>query len=220
MRNEIVRKVGAFKKEYGIKEATGPALKKAAEALGYTVICFNNVLNDKNVAELIEALDLSELAENSRGFTYVDGDYRLIFIHEGLSSKESAVVLAHELGHIVCDHLKHGSAVGYDVSEEYEANEFAHYLLTLGTADKIRKTVDKNQKAVTAVLILLIILIVGIFTVNTVNAKTRFYITETGFKYHKKDCIYVKDKENVTCVSKKEISEGNYTPCEVCLAGQ
>lgn len=70
--------------------------------MGYTVIYFNNVLNDKNVTELIEALGLSLISERSKGFTYTDDNYRLIFIHEELADKEAAVVLAHELGHIRC----------------------------------------------------------------------------------------------------------------------
>lgn len=220
MRNEINRVVREFRKEFGIKNVSGYSLKKAASDMGYTVIYFNNVLNDKNVTELIEALGLSLISERSKGFTYTDDNYRLIFIHEELADKEAAVVLAHELGHIRCGHLKKGACIGSDVSEEFEANEFAHYLLTPGVSEKIKKFISGNKKTVAAVLVILVVAAAGFFTVKTVNAKTHYYITETGFKYHKKDCVFVKNKDNVTCVSKQFLEDGNYTPCEMCLSGK
>lgn len=218
--SEVRHKVRQFKKDAGLRTVSYASLKKAADALGYTVIHFNHVLNDRNVAELLDALDLTVQAASSKGFTYSDGDYRLIFIHEDLSAKEKTVVLSHELGHIRLGHLRTGDIIGNDVNEELDANEFVHYLLKPGVSGVFRDLFTYRKKAMIAVITALVLLAGGIATVSIINSQDKYYITETGFKYHKKDCVFVKGKNNVTCVSIDDIRQGNYTPCEMCLAAE
>ena len=43
------------------------------------------------------------------------------------------------------------------------------------------------------------------------------YVTETGEKYHQRDCVYVKNKENVRRLPRAEVRDGGYEPCRLCL---
>ena len=115
-------------------------LKNTAINMGYTVIEFNSIFNEKDVETVIQNLDLCENALKSRGFTYVSTEYRLIFINEDLNDEEKLLVLSHELGHIVCEHFSAAPIIGNDVKEEYEANEFSHYLLKQDVFRKIKNS--------------------------------------------------------------------------------
>lgn len=126
---EIDKAVLRFRKECGLKSVDYKSLFKAAEKLGFTVIEFGGTVNDINVKNLIEALGLEAQTELTKGFTYVQGDYRLVFINAALSEREKTIVISHELGHIVLGHIGHRSFTGQDVQDEYEANEFSHFLL-------------------------------------------------------------------------------------------
>lgn len=43
------------------------------------------------------------------------------------------------------------------------------------------------------------------------------YITSTGNKYHEKDCIFVKHKDNVERLKIEQFENGEYEPCDICL---
>lgn len=129
MDNEIKKKVKSFLQEYGLQNVTLENLRSAIQKQGYTVVEYNNIFNDENVAALIDALGLENFCERSKGFTYADTKRRLVFLHEDLSDKEKLMILAHEEGHIYRNHLTSTPVLGRDVIEEHEANEFAHYLL-------------------------------------------------------------------------------------------
>ncbi len=49
------------------------------------------------------------------------------------------------------------------------------------------------------------------------NYYGEYYITDTGHKYHRADCIFVKNKENVRRLTEEEFFSGDYEPCEMCL---
>ena len=42
------------------------------------------------------------------------------------------------------------------------------------------------------------------------------YRTETGDKYHVRDCMYIKDKTNVYRLTREEFDSGEYEPCGAC----
>ena len=44
-----------------------------------------------------------------------------------------------------------------------------------------------------------------------------YYLTESGNKYHKEECIFIKDKTNVQRITVKEFESGEYAPCKMCL---
>ena len=105
MDNEIKKKATSFLKEYGLQNVTLENLRSVIQKQGYTIVEYNNIFNSENVATLINALGLEDFCEHSKGFTYADTKRRLVFLHEDLSYEEKRMVLAHEEGHIYCNHL-------------------------------------------------------------------------------------------------------------------
>lgn len=222
MGNEIKKKAKSFLKEYGLQNVTLESLRSAIQKQGYTIIEYNNIFNDENVAALIDALGLEYFCERSKGFTYADTKRRLVFLHEDLSDKEKLMILAHEEGHIYCNHLTSTPVLGRDVIEEHVANEFAHYLLHQSAWRKIEYMVKERKKAVAAVVVAIALLVVSgfigykIYCGNTYYGE--YYITSTGNKYHDKDCGYVKGKDNVERLTREQYESGEYEPCGKCLA--
>lgn len=43
------------------------------------------------------------------------------------------------------------------------------------------------------------------------------YRTETGSKYHLRDCMYIEDKTDVYRLTQEEFYSGKYEPCEACM---
>lgn len=91
MSNSIQKKTKAFLKEYKLKKVTLETLRGAIRKQGYTIVEFNNVVNNENVAALMDALGLEEYCKHSKGFTYADSQKRLVFLHEDLTDKRKAL---------------------------------------------------------------------------------------------------------------------------------
>lgn len=221
MVNNIKSEVRAFVSQFELSEITLEKLESVIENQGYTIIEFNNISNNENVQALLSALDLQSLAVQSKGFTYADSRHRLVFVHEGLTDDEKLMVLAHEEGHIYCNHLDSRSVIGRDVLEEHEANEFAHYLLHQSGTRKVGNFIRKRKKVVISVVLVAILVLTACIAFGKAKQEKRyygeFYVTSTGNKYHKKDCIYVRHKNNVERLTIEQFENGEYEPCDVCL---
>ena len=221
MSNTIKKKAKSFIRKYKLKKISFEDLKNVAEKVGYTVISFNASYNDGNVGTIISNLNLQKEIIVSRGFTYVDKNYRLIFINEDLTEEEKVLVLSHELGHIECGHLSLQYIIGKDVKEEHEANEFSHYLLNRNVIDKGRITIREHKKIfVTVVILLFITLILSVIMFSAKKEKSyygEYYITSSGDKYHKKECIFVKNKNTVERLTKEKFETEKYSACNICL---
>ncbi len=225
MTDNIKRSVRLFRREFGIScnvtlENLGSVIKKQ----GYTIVEFNGVADNENVATLIEALGLHTFCQNSKGFTYADSKYRLVFIHEALSEAEKLMVLAHEEGHIYCNHLASTPILGRDVIEEHEASEFVHYLLHYSIWQKVKRMTVERKKAYIAVVAAIVLLILSSIVFYKIHCETtyygEYYITSTGNKYHDKDCGYVKGKSNIERLTIEQYESGEYEPCGVCLPNE
>lgn len=221
MSNTIKKKAKRFVRKYKLKKISFEKLKDTAEKTGYTVIEFNGYYNDENVATIISNLNLQKEIIMSRGFTYTDKNYRLIFINEDLTDEEKTLVLSHELGHIECGHLSFQYVIGKDVKEEHEANEFSHYLLKESIVDKGRITISEYKKTfVTVIILLFVTLIMSVIMFSVKKEKSyygEYYITSSGDKYHKKECIFVKNKKTVERLTKEKFETGKYNACKICL---
>ena len=221
MSKEIKNKANELIKKYQLKDVNVNSLSEIIIKLGYTVVLFNKSVNNNDVETILNNLNLQEYILNSRGFTYTDSNYRLVFLNESLNDEESVFVLAHEIGHIVFNHVKSGTIIGNDVQEEYVANEFVHYLLNPAPVTKIKNAISTRKKLVISVLIVLIItLILGMVFIRINKEQTYYgdyYVTTSGHKYHRKECIYVKYKNNISRLSKEDFEKGLYDACDVCL---
>ena len=209
------RKAAEFKRKYSLKTINSAYLWEALTAQGYTLVEFNGIENKEDVTSLIEALQLEDQIVRSKCFTYQNDKYRIVFIHEDLNDEERTIVLAHEEGHIWNGHMSADNILGSDVIQEYEANEFAHHLLKDKTGKKKRTKVT----AVICALILLIAVGTGMFLKQNHDKAVYtddLYRTETGGKYHVRDCMYIKDKTNVYRLTQEEFDSGEYEPCGAC----
>lgn len=212
-----------FIKENKLTEVNYTSLKKAVSSLGYTVIEFSNIANDTDVETVIQNLNLGQIAMQSKGFTYADKNYRLVFINEGLSNGEKLLVLAHETGHIVCEHFSVAPIIGKDVKDEYEANEFCHYLLKKRPFKNIKKFATRHRKGLIAGAVVLFAAFIVLNVYKSIKEEDKYvdgyYITTTGDCYHEENCIFIKNKTNVSKLTKKDFEEGTYNPCNICLPG-
>ena len=210
-----------FVKQYNLTNIDYSSLKKVAENIGYQVIEFNAIFNDKDVDTIINNLKINEAILKSRGFTYTDQNYRLIFVNEDLNKEEKTLVIAHELGHIVCEHFTSTPIIGNDVREEHEANEFSHYLLKRSLVCKTKCFINKHKKTVIITFLAMILVAISICCYFAVQKEQsyygEYYITPTGNKYHEKECIFEKDKTTPSRLSKEDFEAGKYVPCDMCL---
>ncbi len=224
---EIQRRVRQFRKEFGVYKCEYAELRKATEKQGYTIVEFNSIANDADVKTLVEMLGLQGYISCSKGFTYADANYRMVFIHEDLNEDEKIKVLIHENGHIFLDHFSSAQVIGKDVQEEYEANEFLHYLLKKSPKNILHNGVVRHKKLciVTAFVILVGLIAVTVLGLmakqktqyEDFGANHTYYITATGNKYHKKECMTIKDKDSLQQLTIERMESGEYQPCRVCL---
>ena len=195
-------------------------LIRVAEDQGFKVVFFNALANDADVTTLLQSLNLTAYAAERRGFTFADESFRIIFIHEDLSKSEKRVVLAHELGHVFCEHFGHAQIIGNDVTEEEEANAFAVALLYPGAFRRALTAIRRRRILFVLLLVAVAaaagVLIYSLRHTNEQQFHGEFYITATGGKYHVKSCRYVKNKSNAARLTEKQYASGKFVPCEVC----
>ncbi len=217
-----------FFREYKLHRLTLEGLCRVITRQGYTIIEFSQIYNTGNEASLIQALDLTDYIGQSRGFTYVDKNYRLVFVSEDLSEAEKLIVLSHEEGHIFCGHTAPISVVGRDVTEEFEANEFAHYLLKKSDV-RGSSLLCRFKAPMLAVAALIITVVLSVGTMSLLESEkhntgerhsatdySNYYVTPSGEKYHEAGCKHIKNKSNIRQLTYEELENGAYEPCGDC----
>ena len=217
----IKKEAYCFIKQYNIDQLSFESLKKVLTQQGYILVEYNGIYNDETVTSLLHSLNLQDMVSQSRGFSYSDKNHRIVFVNEDLSDEEKLVVLAHEEGHIYLNHMASLCCIGHDVKQEHDANEFAHYLLHQNIHQIVSRFLKKHKKiCITAACIILVGLI-GLTGISVYNRNQsyygEYYITSSGQSYHRKDCIFVKNKTNVSRLTKEQYDSGEYDPCEICL---
>lgn len=224
MNRKVRKDAAAFKREHGLHSVTSVSLTKALEQEGFTVILFSPIGSNREVQQLIELLKLTDQIQLSNGFTYWDTFHRLVFVNEDLSERERVIVLAHEAGHIVCRHQERNLIAGSEVYEEFEASEFAHYLLHRDWRHNFYSWVSEFRLAIIWTTMLSLVLFVAI-SGSLLLTKEReatpdfgeYYVTSHGTKFHEKDCIFVKHKNNIRQLTLDEFNAHIYEECQICL---
>lgn len=208
----------AFRKKYGLLNPSLDEIKNIIRSQGYSIVEFNAIFNDEDVALIIENLRLDNLVSERKGFTYADSKHRLVFVHEDLSADEKLSVLLHEEGHIFCGHIEENTYLGRDIQQEVEANEFAYCMQYPTVTDKVTFFVKKNKVWLSVAAVMLIVsLIVFAWFMREKTFYGNYIITETGNKYHQSDCIHVKNKNNTHRLTIEDFESGEYEPCGTCL---
>ena len=123
-------KVLKFKYKYDLFKPCTNDFKKVVELLGYVLVEYSHIKNSKENKNLINSLGLRAYANNLDSFTYSSESKKYVFVCKDLNESEQSILLAHELAHIFLCHLSKNNILGATVQNEYEANEFAHYLLS------------------------------------------------------------------------------------------
>ena len=206
--------------EYGISKVTLENLIYIIEEQGFEIIEYSQRDRSDSVWTVLNTLNLTAYAESGKAFAYKCGKSKLLFVCEEMTADEKLYALAHEEGHIIFGHLCNGACDGNAVEEEYVANEFAHYLLHPPLLLKFATTVKSNKKkALWVALIALSLAVIIPLTVNIIQSRSyygEYYVTESGTKYHEKDCMTIKDRLNVRRLTEKDYYSGDYEPCQVC----
>lgn len=191
---------------------------------GYSVVFFNTTVGDIE----IERYDLTSEKNTLMAFTYFE-TARIVFIDGRLSAEDKLYLALHELGHIVLGHLESDIFNRNKVLMDVEAYHFAYTIIYV------------EKKTSLYVLISSIILSLSIlfstafigkdnsqpvtnseeaqevvqYTDVQASPKTNIvYITPSGTKFHRKDCMYTKNK-TLTELPRSEAS-AQYAPCKVC----
>jgi len=192
-----------------------------AADFGFEIIDFGQESNPGGVAALISELALQRYIETSSAFTYQYKDIKLIFLCDSLTESEKRYALAHELGHIACGHMSHNRCSSDNIEDEFEANVFAHYLLNPSIPQRIQVFISLHKQIfIIGTLCILITASVLFFVSKSAREKAycgNYYVTDSGERYHEKDCITIAGKESVHRMTKEEYNSGQYSPCLVCL---
>ena len=219
-RERIIKaNVRSMRSKYKLSKVTLDNLVYIIEDQGFEIIEYDST-EDSTENHLIDSLNLRDYISGNKAFTYQCGILRYVFLSDELTAEEKLYALAHEVGHIFCGHLKEGNIL-YSVEEEYEANEFAHAILHPPIWGRIIQLIMEHKRKVCVVAVALIVacgVVIGI-TYNEKQAAyiDEYYITSSGHKYHRADCIFIKNKSNIERLTKKEYSSGEYEPCQICL---
>jgi len=206
--------------EYRIGKITLDNLIYIIEQQGFEIIEYSQRDRTDSVWTLLQTLNLIPYAESGKAFAYKFGKSKLLFICEEMTADEKLYALAHEEGHIAFGHLRNSACGGNVVEEEYIANEFAHCLLNPPLWLKAVVTIKSHKKQSVWIAVIAVVLAVAIpVTVNIIQSQSyygEYYVTENGTKYHEKDCMTIKGKDNVRRLTEKDYYSGEYDPCQVC----
>lgn len=208
-------------KKYGLYAPSLDELTFIIQSYGYEIIDYDKDSYSSDFELLIEELSLQNFAAQGKAFLYQKKDIRLLFVSSLMTPDEKRYVFAHELGHIVCGHMKGSILVDSDVQEEAEANEFAHYLLHPKRMAKMNNWIllHKKQLIITGAIIAIIcVSIPTIYYFTTrIPYNEEYYVTENGAKYHLINCITIKNSGKIHHMTQAEFLSGDYDPCQVCL---
>ena len=215
--NIAINRAKSLLRKYKLGKITLDNLVFIIEDQGYEIIEYS--LSEKH--NILSSLNLENYSQGCKAFSYNGNGLKLVFIRDDTSANEKTYALSHELGHIACGHMKGNGTSPLDVEEEREANEFAHYIIH---PDMITLAVAKyheNKKLAIITMVVVACLLIAIplvsFLVKQGSYYGEFYVTEAGVCYHEKNCIFVKDKKNVSRLTEGDYYSGKYDPCQICL---
>ncbi len=178
-----------------------------------------NYVNDASW-EIIKQLKLEQYALSGKAFAYKNGVTKLLFLCDEMTANEKLYALAHEEGHILCGHLE-PAYNGSSVEQEHLANEIAHYLIHPPLFTQLWIATLERKKLVITIVAAILCVSLAIAAVILVGKENsyygEYYITENGSKYHKSDCMIIKDKANTKRLTEADYYSGEYEPCQVCL---
>lgn len=202
------------------------------ESNQFAIIEYKKHSNSELVSELIKRLRIENEIEQNDSFLYINNSLKFVFINADISDEDKCSLLRHELGHICDPDLKNSNQQNFRIKKEEFANEFSCYTKNPGIISKSYIFIIKKWKLL-VVMMALIACILGLSVAIksliiqstrpvTSNASTyvlsdsAYYVTSSGRKYHRKHCIIIRYKNNLTEITLNDAINAGYKPCMIC----
>lgn len=208
-------------------------LKHIIESNQFTIIEYKKHTNSEPVSELIKRLMVENETQQNDSFLYINNNLKFVFINADISDEDKCSLLRHELGHICDPDLKNSNPQNSRIKREEFANEFSCYTKSSGIRLKIYVFLIKKWKLLVAVMALIACLLGVAFITTTliippakpvtgdvstyVNSDNTYYVTSAGKKYHRKHCVAIKYKNNLTEIELNDAVNKGYKPCLICI---
>ncbi len=207
-------------RDYRILHPTLDDVCRIVKDQGYEIIDFDPSDKSEAITLLSQELCLSAQIMAQDAFVVQNNKIHLMFVRDSLSVDEKLIAMVHELGHILCGHMQDGNHLP-TITEEYQANEFTHYVLNPSLASRLSVIVSLHKRLSFLIAAVLLVLLIG--GVVTQQALVRasyygdYYVTQSGNKYHVSTCYIIKNKVGVRHLTTEEYESGAYEPCSVCI---
>ena len=153
-------------------------------------------------------------------------------MHTDISDEDKCSLLRHELGHICDPDLKNSAMSHSKIKKEEFANEFSFYIKNPGIIFKLKHFIMKKWKLLLGIIALIGCVSGLFFMINSWIIKptksitgdistseiadNTYFVTSSGKKYHRKFCIIIKHRTNLTECTINEAVDGGYKPCQIC----
>lgn len=218
-KNDAQRAALDILKKYDLQKATLDNIVYIAAQLGFETIDFDRTTREFAKGDFADNEALAQLAMANDAFLVVDNYGKRIYVYERLVENDKLYALAHELGHIVCNHTRYGTLGKSTFAEEREANDFAYALLNPPVQIRIRGWLVEHKAASVIIIIAMCLAICAPFVYRFVEQKMYhddYYVTDGGEKYHKVNCFYIQGHETHR-LTEEDFYSGKYEPCKICI---
>ena len=206
-------------------------LRHIIESNQFTIINYKKYTNSEYVSELIKKLRIENEIECSDSFLYWKENLRFVFLNADVSDDDKRTLLCHELGHILDPDIRNSNYS--KIKKEEFANEFACFIKSPSILSRLCVFIIKNFKFLLTIILLIACFLGFLLLKNsppnemttsvtrgistTANSDTMYYVTKNGNRYHRKFCIIVKTRKNLTEHTLHEAISAGYTPCLICF---
>ena len=206
-------------------------LERIIEAHQFTVINYKKHSNSEYVSELIKKLGIENEIENNDSFLYWKESLKFVFLNSAIPDDDRWALLCHELGHILDPDIRNSNCS--KIKKEEFANEFSCYIKRPPILARLCVFMIKNLKLLLTTALLIACFSVVLLLKNSPseertisvtkkistiqNFDNMYYVTKSGERYHRKSCIIVKTRKNLTEHTLHEAISAGYTPCLICF---
>ncbi len=169
-----------FLKQYGLQNKVigYKDIREVIETQGFKIIEFSHDFNNDYVEELLKSTGLHEASKTGKGFTYIGGENKIVFLLSNCSTSDKAYILYHEEGHIYNEHLFTSGAIhNTDVQKEKVANDFASDILKHNNFIKRKRTFITSGTSIASLGLVISCLY---FLLNTTSNHNQTPPTETA----------------------------------------
>lgn len=227
MNNNVLKVAKKYRRNFIRKQVNVENVISYLSRIGYSVFFYS----DTKGRHLLMEHNLEEHSEKVYALTYSTRNDKLVFVSDKISQEEKLHALLHETGHILLGHLEKRDSVQDDQMAEIQADAFVQYVLF---PPKVPVMSYVSLAVICFAVSGALYAYMGAQPTEPANntQKTEItdtaatqaptqspsadlvYITKTGTRYHRADCMYTKDKD---CISiTREEAEKRYTPCSIC----